>query len=124
MGVNFGTWLFTLLHGRLVGRDAVGNRYYEERRARPGMRQRRWVLYGGHIAGYVPEASNVLPEWDPWLHYFVDAPVPVTARQPWQLPYHPNLTGTPGSYRPLGHDYEGGDRARATGDYEAWTPES
>ena len=44
--------------------------------------------------------------------------------EPWQKPHLPNATGTAASYRPPGHDYEGGHRARATGDYEAWTPES
>jgi NADH:ubiquinone oxidoreductase subunit len=33
------------------------------------------------------------------------------------------LTGTPDGYRPAGHDYEGGIRARAAADYEAWTPD-
>ena len=42
----------------------------------------------------------------------------------WQKPHVPNLTGTADSYRPAGHDYQGGKRAKATGDYEAWTPGS
>jgi len=41
----------------------------------------------------------------------------------WERPHHPNLTGTPQTYRPRGSEYRGGKRARATGDYEAWTPE-
>jgi NADH:ubiquinone oxidoreductase subunit len=56
VAMNFGTWLFTLLRGRLIGRDGFGNRYYEERRARRGLRRRRWVAYAG-----VPEASMVPP---------------------------------------------------------------
>ena len=47
---------------------------------------------------------------------------PGVARRPWSKPPMPNLTGTAASYRPPGHDYEGGVRDRATGDYEAWTP--
>ena len=50
------------------------------------------------------------------------APLPETGRKVWQKPHLANATGTPTSYRPPGHDYEGGHRARATGDYEAWTP--
>jgi NADH:ubiquinone oxidoreductase subunit len=46
------------------------------------------------------------------------------SRQPWEKPHLQNATGTPASYRPPGHDYQGGHRARATGDYEAWTPDS
>ena len=34
--MNLGTWLFTRLKGRLVGADAYGNAYYEERRPRTG----------------------------------------------------------------------------------------
>ncbi|MBX5454914.1 MAG: NADH:ubiquinone oxidoreductase subunit NDUFA12 [Acidobacteriia bacterium] len=117
--MNFGTRLFTALHGRLVGVDAFGNRYYEERRARPGMRRRRWVAYSGAV-----EPTRVPPEWHAWLHYITDAPLPEARRWPWQRPPVPNLTGTPQAYFPPGHDYAGGRRSRATGDYEAWTPET
>ena len=118
--MNLGTWLFTKLHGRRVGTDALGNVYYEERRPRgDGVRARRWVIYNGP-----PEASLVPPEWHGWLHYTTDAPLPEGPKRPWQKPHLPNLTGTPMSYRPPGHDYQGGERARATGDYEAWTPSS
>ena len=115
--MNIGTRLFTMLKGRSVGTDATGNIYYEERRARPGLRGRRWVMYAG-----APEASDVPPEWHAWLHYTTDAPLAEAARRPWQKPYVPNLTGTAAGYRPPGHDYQGGQRAAATGDYEAWTP--
>jgi NADH:ubiquinone oxidoreductase subunit len=115
--MNIGTRLYTWLHGRLVGRDAAGNRYYEQRRPRHGARVRRWVAYAGP-----PDASAVPPEWHAWLHYTTNAPLPEGHQRPWQRPHLPNLTGTPRAYRPPGHDYEGGHRARATGDYEAWTP--
>jgi NADH:ubiquinone oxidoreductase subunit len=119
-GMNIGTRLFTYLHGRLVGRDAQGNRYYEERKLRPGsLRRRRWVAYAG-----VPEASDVPPEWHAWLHYTTDAPLPESGRRPWQKPHEPNLTGTPASYFPPGHEYRGGRRPVTGGDYEAWTPGS
>jgi len=115
--MNLGTWLFTMLHGRRVGDDLAGNIYYEERHPRGGRpHSRRWVAYAG-----APEASDVPPEWHSWLHYTTDAPL-TGPRMPWQKPHLPNATGTPLSYRPPGHDYEGGHRARATGDYEAWTP--
>jgi NADH:ubiquinone oxidoreductase subunit len=115
--MNIGTRLFTLLRGRSVGTDAAGNIYYEERRPRANLRNRRWVAYAG-----VPEASDVPPEWHAWLHYTTDAPLTTTPRRPWQKPYVPNMTGTPASYRPPGHDYQGGHRAPATGDYESWEP--
>jgi NADH:ubiquinone oxidoreductase subunit len=116
--MNLGTWLFTLIKGRRIGVDADGNVYYAERRGRPGRRLRRWVMYSGAV-----EASRVPPEWHAWLHYTTDEPLPERSRRPWEKPHLPNATGTPAGYRPPGHDYRGGRRDRATGDYEAWTPE-
>ena len=117
--MNLGTWLFTKLKGRRVGVDTIGNVYYAERRSRPGRRLRRWVAYAGQA-----EASSVPPEWHAWLHYTTDEPLVERPRRPWEKPHLPNLTGTAASYRPPGHDYRGGTRDRATGDYEAWTPGS
>jgi len=117
--MNLGTRLFTLLKGRRVGIDDAGNVYYEERRPRTGYRTRRWVDYAGPV-----EASAVPPEWHAWLHYTTDEPLPEGPKRPWQKPHQPNHTGTPAGYRPPGHDYQGGQRAPATGDYEAWTPGS
>ena len=117
--MNIGTRIFTLLHGRRVGSDAAGNVYYTQRRAPAQGRTRRWVDFAGP-----PEASAVPPEWHSWLHYTTDEPLAVSGQKPWQKPHLANATGTADSYRPPGHDYEGGQRARASGDYESWTPES
>ncbi len=117
--MNIGTRIFTMLNGRVVGRDAIGNVYYEDRKLRADGKRRRWVDYKGE-----PEASAVPPEWHAWLHYTVDAPLADTGRKAWQKPHLPNLTGSAESYRPAGHDYAGGKRAAATGDYESWTPGS
>ena len=121
--MTIATWLYTLFAGAKVGRDGFGNRYYRDRfgaRRFDGRREKRWVLYRG-----TPEASKVPPEWHAWLHQIVDAP-PRADRpvRPWQRPHEPNRTGTPEAYRPPGHDFKGGARAKATGDYEAWTPPS
>jgi NADH:ubiquinone oxidoreductase subunit len=77
------------------------------------------VLYKGEA-----EASKVPPEWHAWLHHIVKEPPPPggVPRRAWQKEHIPNLTGTSGAYRPPGHDYKGGHRARATGDYEPWVP--
>ena len=117
--MTIGTRLFTYFRGRLVGQDREGNRYFIEKRPRKGLRQRRWVLYSGEA-----EPSRVPAEWHAWLHYTTDEPIPESKRRSWQKPHQPNLTGTPASYRPPGHDYRGGHRSPATGDYEAWTPGS
>lgn len=110
----FGTRLFTWLKGQEIGRDAFGNRYYQEKKGR-----RRWVLYAHSVEG-----SNVPPEWQGWLtHTFADPPTMDPAIRPWQKPHMSNLTGTDMAYRPPGHMSKGGKRAGATGDYEPWRPD-
>lgn len=117
--MSIGTRLHTLLHGTPVGTDADGNRYYTEKKFRGrGQRQRRWVMFAGP-----EEATAIPPEWHAWLHYTTDAPLDGSTRRAWQKPHSANRTGTALGYRPPGHDYQGGHRAAATGDYEAWTPE-
>ncbi len=115
--MSIGTLLFTWFKGRYVGSDAQGNRYYVERRAVRGRRARRWVLYNG-----VVEGSRVPAEWHAWLHYTVDAPLQPSPEKPWIAEHKANATGTAQAYLPAGHDLMGGQRARATGDYQAWQP--
>jgi NADH:ubiquinone oxidoreductase subunit len=101
----------------------MGNRYYEAKDDRDSYdrgRKRRWVIYTGYA-----EASKVPPEWHGWLHYTWDEPPtkdPVK-RRAWEKDHLPNLTGTPLAYRPKGSIARGGERQRATGDYQAWRPE-
>lgn len=106
--------------GKMVGEDQFGNKFYEGRPRTGYKRNRRWVIYKGQ-----PEASYVPPEWHGWLHHQTDA-VPASEeasfRREWQLPYAPNRTGTKEAYRPPGHILKGGQRAKTTGDYEAWQP--
>jgi NADH:ubiquinone oxidoreductase subunit len=110
--------LFTWRRGELVGTDQFGNTYYRDKKAN-GRRERRWVLYNGE-----PEASKVPPEWHGWLHHTVKEPLKEGSpfHKPWQKPQIPNATGSLAAYRPPGHTLEGGQRVRATGDYEPWTP--
>jgi NADH:ubiquinone oxidoreductase subunit len=116
---NPGLFLYTLRRGGHVGRDSLGNQYYERPGRTKTARTRRWVVYTG-----APDASTIGPEWHSWLHHLTDKPLPDTGAKPWQRPHQPNLTGTPASYRPAGHDYEGGKRAPASADYESWTPDN
>ena len=115
---TFSTWLLTKLRGERVGEDAYGNVYYKSGRVRSGGREERWVIYKGEA-----EASKVPPEWHAWLHHTVNAPIETPDRA-WIKPHRPNATGTVDAYLPPGHDLRGGHRERATGDYQAWTPES
>lgn len=114
---TLGTRLFTWAKGRLVGIDQQGNRYYVERRPRPGGRARRWVIYRGAI-----EASRVPPEWHSWLHHTTDAALAPSPEKPWVAPHLANLTGSDAAWVPPGHDFRGGHRSHATGDYEPWRP--
>jgi NADH:ubiquinone oxidoreductase subunit len=114
---GFGTFLFTMAKGQLVGQDPEGNRYYVERNPPKTRREKRWVIFKGEV-----EASRIPPEWHAWLHYTAQAPLTGAQRQPWQKPHEANKTGSSGAYLPPGHDLMGGKRERATGDYQAWTP--
>jgi NADH:ubiquinone oxidoreductase subunit len=101
-------------YGREVGKDALGNLYFAEKKGK-----RRWVVYNGPN-----DASRIPPDWYSWLHHQIDGlpdeslpPAPKFLKDP-----VPNLTGTPLAYRPPGALERGGQRAAASGDYEAWTP--
>lgn len=110
---------FTFLHGEKVGSDAAGNRYYRGKPRRGSKAERRWVLYNGP-----QDASLVPPEWHGWLHHQSNL-VPTennTQRHHWQKPHQPNPTGTAQAIFPPGHAHGGDQRAKATGDYQPWTP--
>jgi len=118
-GATFGTWVG--LRGKSkVGEDSLGNLYYEGGRDPNGV-PRRWVIYKGSN-----DASRVAPEWFSWLHHQIeDAPdQALPAPRAWEKPWEPNQTGSTLAYRPPGALELGGHRARATGDYEAWTPDA
>lgn len=118
-GATFGTWLGTRARGTRVGQDALGNVYFQGG-AQPDGRPRRWVMYSGSN-----DPSRIPPEWYGWLLGQIDD-VPdrvLPPPKPWIAPPTPNLTGTALAYRPPGAMEKGGHRSRATGDYEAWSPD-
>ncbi len=119
-GATVGTSLFTARHGEHVGTDGQGNKYYRSK-AKEDHRKRRWVIYDG-----ATDASRVPAEWHGWLHGSYDD-LPESHLAPakiWEVDYTPNATGTADAYRPAGALERGGHRARASGDYEAWTPDA
>lgn len=117
--MKIGTILHTLINGELVGTDSFGNRYYRSKRKDRWGREQRWCMFKGS-----EEASRVPPEWHAWLHHTVEEPLTrlSTKIKNWQLEHIPNMTGSSQAYRPPGHVVQGGERGRATGDYEAWRP--
>jgi NADH:ubiquinone oxidoreductase subunit len=114
-GATLGASFDIKRRGVRVGEDDQGNVYFEERKPSLDGRKRR---------GYA-EPSKVPPDWHGWLHHVLDEP-PTQAplkRRAWEKDHQPNLTGTAQAYRPPGSLAAGGERAKATGDYQAWTPE-
>lgn len=118
------TWsnrLYTAARGRHVGTDEMGNRYYVQSKGiGPLGVPRRWVIFKNGA-----EASNISPDWHGWMHYTVNT-LPTEENyqpRPWQKAHRPNMTGTPGAYRPPGSILAAGTRPPATGDYKPWKPE-
>lgn len=121
-GATAGIHFTIAKRGVFVGQDEFGNRYYEAKDLKDSFdkNKRRWVVFNGYA-----EASKVPPDWHGWLHHTFAEP-PTTApllRRTWEKEHRPNLSGTIYAYRPKGSLARGGERQRATGDYEAWTPE-
>ena len=86
-------------HGKLVGEDVNGNRYYENNdlpygafglehvssstRPRPRPRspppatpnppdRKRWVVYKERTPPYKPNPTSIPPEWHGWINYIND----------------------------------------------------
>ncbi len=118
-GATIGTHI-GLMGNKRVGEDALGNVYYVGGKTVDGS-PRRQVVYNG-----INDASRVPPEWHAWLHNQVedvpDASLPPARR--WEKEAKANATGTIAAYRPSGAMEQGGVRAPATGDYEAWAPDA
>lgn len=113
-GPTWGTRLGTRRFGTEMGRDDAGNVYYQSDGGK-----RRWVIFAGDN-----EATLVPPDWHGWLRRTVDAvPAEQIPVKVWEKPWVPNMTGTAEAYAPSGAMNKGGRRARATGDYQAWTPD-
>lgn len=121
-GGTFGAKFHIKRRGVFVGQDETGNKYYEAKDTSDSYdgRKRRWVIFNGYA-----EASKVPPDWHGWLHHtFAEPPtVAPLPRKAWEKDHLPNLSGTRYAWRPQGSLSRGGERPRATGDYEAWTPE-
>lgn len=112
---TMGMRLWTALHGRYVGMDECGNRYFQHRK-----NDRRWVMFNGPI-----EASAIPPGWHGWIHHRVDTPPSgeTYTPWPWQRAHLANLTGTAMAYRPDGSIVNKAKRPEVSSDYQAWSPD-
>jgi NADH:ubiquinone oxidoreductase subunit len=114
-GATVGTSLYSARNGVQMGEDDQGNRYYQSKDG-----ARRWVIYNG-----ANDAARVDPDWHGWLHGTFDgAPESyLPPKRKWEIEAPGNPTGTDQAYRPKGAIEASGQRASATGDYEAWSPD-
>ena len=88
---TLGTRINTLLFGKLVGKDHLGNKYYQDKK------NRRWVIYSGEI-----EATKIPQEWFSWIHH-INNKIEKThtlKKYDWQKEHIPNQTGTNKAYNP------------------------
>ena len=89
---TIGTFIYTLLTGKFVGKDEFENKYYTNRSGK------RWVIYNNEV-----EASKIPPEWHLWIHFVTNhPPVGYIHKFSWQKKYVENLTGTNKAFRPDG----------------------
>ena len=88
---TFGTRIKTILFGKLVGTDHLGNKYYESKSGK------RWVIYAAEI-----DASKIPVEWYSWMHFTKNKIENnhEPKKYDWQKPHQENLTGTDSAYYP------------------------
>ena len=89
---TFGTFIYTIFTGRLVGKDKFGNKYYSSKKGK------RWVIYDNNI-----ESSKIPAEWHAWIHFTSrNIPSDKQKKYSWQKEHQENLTGTVNAHKPDG----------------------
>tara|TARA_B100000700_G_C14217798_1_gene477809 strand:- start:12 stop:368 length:357 start_codon:yes stop_codon:yes gene_type:complete len=106
---TLGTFLYTFFFGKFVGKDNLGNKYYQNNKGK------RWVIYNGEI-----NASKIESDWYQWMHYQTNSDPLKTkvSKHPWQKPHSDNKTGTEKAYRPNKIINKKKDFKK----YESWKP--
>jgi NADH:ubiquinone oxidoreductase subunit len=94
---TLGTKLKTILFGKLVGNDSLGNKYYESSSGK------RWIIYKSEI-----DASKIPVEWYSWIHFTKNKIENDHnfKKYDWQKPHMSNQTGTENAYHPNKNDNE------------------
>ena len=88
---TLGTRIYTIIFGKLIGKDEFGNKYYQSKKGR------RWVIYNGEV-----EATKIPNEWYSWIH-FTNNKIENEHnldKYKWQKPHKSNQTGSRNAYRP------------------------
>ncbi len=88
---TLGTRITTMLSGKLVGEDHLGNKYYQNKKGK------RWVIYKNEV-----EATKIPNEWYSWMHYTKNKIENEhnLKKFDWQKTHTPNQTGTEKAYHP------------------------
>ena len=88
---TLGTRIQIFFFGKLVGKDHLGNKYYQSKSGK------RWVIYNGEI-----EASKIPNEWYSWMHFINNniENVHQIKKYEWQKEHLSNQTGSENSYHP------------------------
>ena len=95
---TIGTKLHTFVFGKFVGKDELGNKYYENKK-----KTKRWVIYKEEI-----DASKISADWYSWIHFITNKIENFHdfKKYDWQKPHKSNQTGTDNSYHPNKDDNE------------------
>ena len=105
---TLGTFIYTLISGKLIGTDEFGNKYYSNSKGK------RWVVYKSRV-----ESSKIPPEWHLWIHFMTqNAPINNLNKYKWQKKHQENLTGTKNAYKPDG--LLSSDSKKNMKKYETW----
>ena len=87
-----GTFIYTVVTGKFVGKDDSGNKYYTNSKGK------RWVIYKDKV-----ESSKIPPEWHLWIHFLKhNIPKDNDTKFSWQKKHTENLTGTKEAHKPEG----------------------
>ncbi len=107
---TFGTFIYTLLTGKFIGRDKFGNKYYSNSKGK------RWVIYNNYA-----ESTSIPPEWHSWIHFLKkNKPLSEEKKFFWQKEHRENLTGTKEAYKPDGSLSR--EVKKNLKKYETWIP--
>ena len=105
---TIGTFIYTLLTGKLVGSDEFSNKYYTNSKGN------RWVIYNDEV-----ESTKIPPEWHLWIHFLTNIkPSTNINRFEWQKQHVENLTGTERAFKPEGS--LNSDKRKDMKKYESW----